>query len=532
MEAVADLAERYSPGRGPGHLRAEPGPAAREAGRRAGGLCRRWPPPAWPRANIDLITDIIACPGLDYCALANARAIPIAQAHRRDASPTRTGPRQIGELKIKITGCINACGHHHVGHIGILGVDKKGEEFYQLTLGGSAAEDAEARQDPRARPLPADQGGRRRRRPGRGLSARAPATASASSTPSAASASRRSRRPSMPTLIRWRDGRAEAAEDPFTAVADDEPIPRGDVIISLPRFQQRRRAAAGRGPQASACASRPTRRWRTSPTTCRASRWWRWCSPSSATARPIPRRRCCASATAIKGEVRAVGDVLREQARFMVRCGFDAFEPADGSTPEDWTHVAHRFRHVYQRAADGRAAGFRGAPGMSLALERRRLDASRWPRGSTPSCGTPIRRRSSPRPLRAVRRRAGAGLLVRRRVGGAAAPGRRRSAATIPVLFLDTGMLFGQTLDYRQQLAAKLRPDRRARPAPALRGPGDRRSQRRPLEDRHRRLLPHPQGDAARRGAAAASRPGSPAASASTAATACACRWSRRPTAS
>ncbi|HEX4179220.1 MAG TPA: nitrite/sulfite reductase [Caulobacteraceae bacterium] len=92
--------------------------------------------------NINLISDIIACPGLDYCALANARAIPIAQAiAERFAEPELA--EKIGELKIKISGCINACGHHHVGHIGILGVDKKGEEFYQLTLGGSGAEDAE-----------------------------------------------------------------------------------------------------------------------------------------------------------------------------------------------------------------------------------------------------------------------------------------------------------------------------------------------------------------------------------------------------
>ncbi len=91
--------------------------------------------------NVDLVTDIIACPGLDYCALANARAIPIAQdIARRFADPDLA--EDVGELKIKISGCINACGHHHVGHIGILGVDKKGEEFYQLSLGGSGAEDA------------------------------------------------------------------------------------------------------------------------------------------------------------------------------------------------------------------------------------------------------------------------------------------------------------------------------------------------------------------------------------------------------
>ena len=92
-------------------------------------------------ANIDLITDIIACPGLDYCSLANARAIPVAQAiANRFADMGRA--EDIGELKIKISGCINACGHHHLGHIGILGVDKKGEEYYQLSLGGSGAEDA------------------------------------------------------------------------------------------------------------------------------------------------------------------------------------------------------------------------------------------------------------------------------------------------------------------------------------------------------------------------------------------------------
>jgi sulfite reductase (NADPH) hemoprotein beta-component len=92
-------------------------------------------------ANIDLITDIIACPGLDYCSLANARAIPVAQAiARRFADPAQA--EAIGELKIKISGCINACGHHHLGNIGILGVDKKGEEFYQLSLGGSGDADA------------------------------------------------------------------------------------------------------------------------------------------------------------------------------------------------------------------------------------------------------------------------------------------------------------------------------------------------------------------------------------------------------
>ena len=92
-------------------------------------------------ANHGLVTDIIACPGLDYCDLANARSIPIAQAIAKRFSDLDR-QHDLGELKIKISGCINACGHHHVGHIGILGVDRKGVENYQILLGGSGAEDA------------------------------------------------------------------------------------------------------------------------------------------------------------------------------------------------------------------------------------------------------------------------------------------------------------------------------------------------------------------------------------------------------
>jgi sulfite reductase (NADPH) hemoprotein beta-component len=92
-------------------------------------------------ANIGLISDIIACPGMDYCALATARSIPIAQeiATRFDELKLE---HDIGPLKIKISGCINACGHHHVGHIGILGLDRAGVENYQITLGGDHTETA------------------------------------------------------------------------------------------------------------------------------------------------------------------------------------------------------------------------------------------------------------------------------------------------------------------------------------------------------------------------------------------------------
>lgn len=140
MELVADLAERYSLGEIRvthaqnlvlPHVRKVDLPAVWQALEEAG----------LAEANLDLITDIIACPGLDYCALANARAIPVAQKiAARFADPQRQ--RDLGELKLKISGCINACGHHHAGHIGILGVDRKGVENYQLLLGGSGAQDA------------------------------------------------------------------------------------------------------------------------------------------------------------------------------------------------------------------------------------------------------------------------------------------------------------------------------------------------------------------------------------------------------
>jgi sulfite reductase (NADPH) hemoprotein beta-component len=91
--------------------------------------------------NIGLVTDIVCCPGMDYCALATARAIPIAQKiSERFTDPARVA--EIGQLDLNISGCINACGHHHVGHIGLLGVDKNGKEVYQITLGGDAGETA------------------------------------------------------------------------------------------------------------------------------------------------------------------------------------------------------------------------------------------------------------------------------------------------------------------------------------------------------------------------------------------------------
>jgi sulfite reductase (NADPH) hemoprotein beta-component len=140
MEAVADLADTYSFG----EIR-----VAHEQNLVLPHVAQRDLPVLWraldtigvATPNIGLVSDIISCPGLDYCSLANARSIPVAQElTRRFANPETAA--LVGRLHINISGCINACGHHHVGHIGILGVDKNDAEFYQITLGGRADENA------------------------------------------------------------------------------------------------------------------------------------------------------------------------------------------------------------------------------------------------------------------------------------------------------------------------------------------------------------------------------------------------------
>ena len=140
MRAIADIAERYAhdeirisheqncilP-----HVHRREVPAVHAALREAD----------LATANVGLASDIIACPGMDYCNLATARSIPIAQSIATRMKE-RGDERRVGDLKIKISGCINACGHHHVGHIGILGLDRAGTENYQITLGGDGTETA------------------------------------------------------------------------------------------------------------------------------------------------------------------------------------------------------------------------------------------------------------------------------------------------------------------------------------------------------------------------------------------------------
>ncbi len=141
MDAIADLADRYSASEiRVGHEQNLVLPHVRQ--RDLPALFEALDAIGLATPNVGLVSDIIACPGLDYCSLANTRSIPVAQELTRRFR-NMDAARDIGRLHVNISGCINACGHHHVGHIGILGVEKNGEEFYQITLGGRADENAE-----------------------------------------------------------------------------------------------------------------------------------------------------------------------------------------------------------------------------------------------------------------------------------------------------------------------------------------------------------------------------------------------------
>jgi len=140
MERIADLADKYSFG----ELRVTHQQNAVLADVRQDQLHALWQEArelGFATANLGLLTDVICCPGGDYCALANAKSIPVAESIQRRFD-NLDFIHDLGEIDLNISGCMNACGHHHVGHIGILGVDKKGQEFYQISLGGSSQRDA------------------------------------------------------------------------------------------------------------------------------------------------------------------------------------------------------------------------------------------------------------------------------------------------------------------------------------------------------------------------------------------------------
>lgn len=161
----------------------------------------------------------------------------------------------------------------------------------------------------------------------------------------------------MPTLIRWREGRAEIADDAFTHVADDQDIGVGDVIISLTRFQADGDRLIHEGRQVGvrlASEEEVEALAYDLPRIAVVALEF----PKYRDGRPYTNARLLRERFGFLGEVRAVGDVLREQAGFMVRCGFDAFEPADGASSQEWEAAARRYRHVYQRAADARVPAF------------------------------------------------------------------------------------------------------------------------------------------------------------------------------
>ena len=242
MDALADLADKYSFG----EIR-----VGHEQNLVLPHVARRDLPALWQALdklglatpNVNLVTDIIACPGLDYCSLANARSIPIAQELTRRFANHDTA-NLIGRLHINISGCINACGHHHVGHIGILGVEKNGEEFYQITIGGRADENAALGTSDRARGALW-----RRRRRGRGY---------CRSLSRAARAARRivrrhgqaSRRRTIQGACLCHSLRAEKSSPTILShVADDADTAGGGAVADFGRaVSARRRGAFVRAP--------------------------------------------------------------------------------------------------------------------------------------------------------------------------------------------------------------------------------------------------------------------------------------------
>ncbi|MBW8860242.1 MAG: DUF934 domain-containing protein [Caulobacter sp.] len=161
----------------------------------------------------------------------------------------------------------------------------------------------------------------------------------------------------MPKLIKLTGDVAEWADDVFTHVGDDDALPEGDVILSLARFQAEGEILLSNsrrvGVRVEADQEVEALAYDLPRLSVVALAFPKYRDGRAYTSARLLRERL-----GFTGEVRAVGDVLQEQAGFMVRCGFDAFEPADGATPEAWTKAAHRYRHVYQRAADNRPPAF------------------------------------------------------------------------------------------------------------------------------------------------------------------------------
>ena len=164
----------------------------------------------------------------------------------------------------------------------------------------------------------------------------------------------------MPTLIELKDGVCRGVEDPFTHVADDQELPDGDVILSLTRFQQEgdRLLSEGRRVGVRLEPNEEIEALAYDLPRLAAVGLVALSFPKYRDGRAYTSARLARERFGFKGQVRAVGDVLREQAGFMARVGFDAFEPADDASANEWQAAIRRYRHVYQRSADGRAPAF------------------------------------------------------------------------------------------------------------------------------------------------------------------------------
>jgi len=302
---------------------------------------------------IGTLADMICCPGLDYCSLANASSISIAN-QINEKFDHLDYLYDLGELRLNMSGCMNACGHHHVGHIGILGVDKKGEEWYQISLGGCSENDVSLG-DILGPSVPKTEVANTLERILRvyverreGCMWNGARRASASSTLSGGSvwnrsgyepihqeATRPSRRKSaMRSVIKHR----RIVEDRWQHLADGADLPAGPIIVSLARWQRERKTLLERGDPIvwsgaiqSAFGCRTPPMWPISLGICRCWRSWRWNFPSSPMAAPIRRPGCCGSATAIAAK----------SGRWATCCATNCFSwRAAVSTPSSCGRIA------------------------------------------------------------------------------------------------------------------------------------------------------------------------------------------------
>ena len=429
-------------------------------------------------------SDIIACPGLDYCSLANARSIPVAQKISQRFAANGKG-ETLGELKLKISGCINACGHHHAGHIGILGVDKKGVENYQLSLGGSEAEDTslgkitgpgfdedgvvdavETATDVYLRAAPGWRALPRHLSPHR----HGPVQGGALWL-----------MPAPECEFRFRDDEPVSIRPSPSTLSPNRPTPLAVRI------------EPGDDARAVAAVPRPARLVEVN-------------FPAFGDGRGYSAARILREA-GYTGELRAVGDVLVDQIAYMRRCGFDTFAP---DKPLD--------EAMRERAFPAGRMSISTPPMdacRSGTFAMAEADPSRVTRPASATASTLAPRFSEADAIRlnrmfrgrryaghaAQRDRGRAGRRTRDRVQlrrgkrGAAASGCQIDPS-LPVLFLDTGKHFAETLAYRDLLVERLGLTglRNLTPDPDIWREG---RDRPALVLRSRWLLRNPQGPAA-----------------------------------